>query len=61
MDDDAIGGVAGEIPPASYGGAWGELETLVQRLIDRKTIMRELILAFRESHRLPFPNWITAA
>jgi HipA-like protein len=61
LDEDAIWGVARETPRAWYGGAWGELEALVQRLIERKTIVRELILAFRESHRLPFPKWMTEA
>lgn len=61
LNEDAIWEVAGEIPPAWYGGACGELEALVQRLIERKTIVRELILAFRESHRLPFPKWMTEA
>ena len=61
LDADAIWGVAGTIPPAWYGGAWGELEALVQRLIERKTIVRELILAFRESHRRPFPKWMAEA
>jgi len=61
LDKDAIWEAAVEIPPAWYGGAWDELEALVQRLIERKTIVRELILAFRESHRLPFPKWMTEA
>jgi hypothetical protein len=59
LDESAIWGAAGEIPPAWYGGAWGELEALVQRLIERKVIVRELIFAFRKSHRLPFPKWVT--
>jgi hypothetical protein len=58
LEDDAIWRVAGEIPPAWYGGSWDELETLVQRLIERKTMVRELILAFRGSPRRPFPEWM---
>ncbi len=58
LDEDAIWRVAGEIPPAWYGGSWDELEALVQRLIERKTIVRELILAFRGSPRRPFPEWM---
>jgi hypothetical protein len=57
LNEDVIWEVAGEIPPTWYGGAWGELETLVRQLFERKTIVRQLILAFRESHRLPFPKW----
>jgi hypothetical protein len=53
--------VAGEIPPAWCGGSWDELEVLVKRLIERKTIVRELILAFRGSLRKPFPKWESQA
>ena len=61
LDNDEIWGVAGEIPPAWYGGSWGELEALMRRLIERKPIVRELILAFRESPRRPFPEWMSEA
>ena len=61
LDEDAIWRVAGEIPPAWYGGSWDELEALVQRLIERKTMVRELILAFRGSPRRPFPEWMEEA
>jgi len=57
LDEDAIWRVAGEIPPAWYGASWDELEALVQRLIERKTMVRELIMAFRASPRRPFPEW----
>jgi len=49
--------VAGEIPPAWYGGPWDEVEAAVQRPNRRKAIVRELILAFRGSPRRPFPEW----
>jgi hypothetical protein len=58
LDVDVIWRVAGEIPPAWYGGLWDEFEALVQRLIERKTIVRELILSFRGSPRRPFPEWM---
>jgi len=61
LNDEGIWRVAGEIPPAWYGGCWDELEALVQRLIERKTTVRELILAFRESPRRPFPEWMNEA
>jgi hypothetical protein len=57
LDEQVIWRLAGEIPPAWYGGSWNELEVMVQRLIDRKPIIRELILAFRGSPRGPFPGW----
>ncbi len=58
LDEDAIWRVTDEIPPAWYGDSWDELENLVERLIARKTIVRELILAFRGSPRRPFPDWM---
>jgi hypothetical protein len=61
LDEDAIWRVAGEIPPAWYGESWDELEGLVQRLIARRALVRELIVAFRASPRRPFPEWAEEA
>jgi hypothetical protein len=61
LENGAIWRVAEEIPPAWYGGSWDELEALVQLLIERKTIVRELILSFRGSPRRPFPEWMSEA
>jgi hypothetical protein len=61
LDEDVIWRVAGEIPPVWCGGSWDELEVLVKRLIERKTIVRQLILAFRGSLRKPFPKWESEA
>jgi hypothetical protein len=33
------------------------LEVLVERLLARRTRVRELIVGFGESARKPFPNW----
>jgi hypothetical protein len=57
LDEDAIWRVAGEIPPGWYGSSWDELEKLVNVLIERRALVRELILAFRCSPRSPFPGW----
>jgi len=38
LEEDAIWRVAGEIPPAWYGGSWDELEALVERLIARRRL-----------------------
>jgi len=48
---------AGDIPPEWYSQEWDALETLVRSLLERRTIVRELITAFRTSPRRPFPNW----
>ncbi|MBI1739358.1 MAG: phosphatidylinositol kinase, partial [Candidatus Koribacter versatilis] len=61
LEEDAIWRVAGEIPPQWYGEAWDELEGLVRRLLERKAVVRELILSFRCSPRRPFPEWVDEA
>jgi hypothetical protein len=61
LNEHEIWEVAGQIPPAWYGGSWNELVTLIQQLIERKAIVRELILGFRESLRHPFPKWTSEA
>jgi len=59
LNKDEIWEVGSAIPPAWYGGSWNELEALLRKLIERQTIVRELILAFRESPRCPFPEWVS--
>jgi hypothetical protein len=58
MEEDVVWNLAGEIPPEWYGGAWDELEKLSRTLIGRRSMVRELIDAFRVSPRRPFPEWI---
>jgi hypothetical protein len=58
MDDDVVWNVAGELPPEWYAGQWEALEKLTRALIERRTIVRELIEAFRSSPRKPFPKWL---
>jgi hypothetical protein len=53
--------IAEIIPPEWYGGDLSALEVLVERLLARRARVRELIVAFRESSRRPFPNWGAAA
>lgn len=49
--------LAGDIPPEWYGGDWEELEKLIAELVSRRAKVRDLITAFRNSSREPFPNW----
>jgi hypothetical protein len=49
--------IAEIIPPEWYGGDLSALEILLERLLARRARVRELIVAFRESARRPFPNW----
>ena len=61
LSEDVIWNVASEIPPDWYGSQWGEMEKLVRALIDRRSIVRELIVAFATSQRRPFSEWREAA
>ncbi len=54
---ETIWGIAEMIPPEWCGGGLSALEVLVERLLARRARVRELIEAFRESARHPFPNW----
>lgn len=45
------------VPGEWYGGDAAELERLMDKLLERRTRVRELVSAFRESNREPFPNW----
>ena len=49
--------IAETIPPEWYGGDVATIEQLVEKLMERRTMVRDLILAFRESSRAPFPKW----
>jgi hypothetical protein len=45
------------IPPEWYGYDHDALNQMVEMLHQRRSIIRNLINAFRESSRNPFPNW----
>lgn len=45
------------IPPEWYGYDHDALQRLVEALYERRLKIRDLIIAFRESSRQPFPNW----
>jgi hypothetical protein len=61
LEEDQVWELAQAIPPAWYGSAWDELEKLVNALIERRAVVRELILSFRCSPRRPFPDWADEA
>jgi hypothetical protein len=54
---DIIWAAANEVPPEWYGGDLSEMEALVEKLLARRSRIRDLIDAFRLSDRNPFPNW----
>jgi hypothetical protein len=57
LDPETAWAIAEIIPPEWYGGDVSALEVLLERLLARRARVRELIVAFRESGRRPFPNW----
>jgi hypothetical protein len=57
MPAETIYDAANEVPPEWYGGDQGELEILVEKLLARRSRIRELIEAFGNSDRRPFPKW----
>ena len=46
-----------QIPREWYGAALDELDRLLSRLLERRSLVRDLVLSFKNSSRNPFPNW----
>ncbi len=54
---EMLGTIAEEVPPEWYGGDPRTLEQLLETMVARRGRVRELIAAFRDSSRSPFPRW----
>ncbi len=54
---DTVWEAANLIPPEWFGGDLGEMEALVEKLLSRRSRVRELIEGFGKSDRRPFPGW----
>lgn len=57
LDPAIVREVAEDIPPEWIGNDWDALKKLVEAIIERRSKVRELITAFRNSSRQPFPAW----
>jgi hypothetical protein len=57
MAAETVWAAASDIPPEWYGGDLSEIEALVEKLLARRSRIRDLIDEFRISDRKPFPNW----
>jgi len=57
FDPAVIRQIAGDIPPEWTANDWNALEKLVESIVERRSKVRELITAFRNSSRQPFPAW----
>jgi hypothetical protein len=55
---ETVWAAASEIPPEWYGGDLSEMESLVEKLLARRSRIRELIEGFGRSDRRPFPKWV---
>jgi hypothetical protein len=57
MEERVIWAAAAGIPPEWYRNDTTGLEQLIQLLLERRPLVRELITNFRLSIQKPFPNW----
>jgi len=57
MPEETVWAAANSVPPEWYGGDQAEMEALVEKLLKRRSRIRELIEAFWKSDRRPFPKW----
>lgn len=60
LDPAIVRAIAGGIPPEWVGHDWQALEKLAEVIIARRNKVRDLIAAFRNSSRQPFPEWAKA-
>jgi hypothetical protein len=57
FDPQSLWEIAKTVPREWYGGEVYELHKLVEKLLGRRCRVRELISQFRDSGKVPFPNW----
>lgn len=57
IDESALDEIAREIPPEWYNFDQDTLYRLLEHLLRRRELLRELILSAKNSSRMPFPNW----
>jgi len=57
ITEDVLDEIAREIPPEWYNFDQEALYRMMEQLLRRRKLVRELILSAKNSTRLPFPNW----
>lgn len=57
INEAVLDEIYGEIPPQWYSADSGELEKMLEHLLRRRKMVRELIVSARNSSAQPFPNW----
>ena len=57
IDENVLDEIAREIPPEWYNFDQDALFQILEQLLRRRKLVRELILSAKNSSRVPFPNW----
>lgn len=57
LGKETLGEIADGIPPEWYDNEYVKLGSMLERLVERRARVRELIVSARDSGRQPFPNW----
>lgn len=57
LNETVLEEAASEIPPEWYGFDLSGLERMMEQLLRRRKIVRELVIAAWKSSAQPFPNW----
>jgi hypothetical protein len=57
IEETVLEEIYGQIPPAWYDCDAGALEKMLEQLLRRRRLVRELIVSAWKSSAQPFPNW----
>jgi hypothetical protein len=57
INEDVLDEISREIPPEWYNFDQDALYGLLEQLLNRRKLVRELIESAKKSSRVPFPNW----
>jgi HipA-like protein len=57
ITERVVGEIAGEIPPGWYSFDPDALERMLEQLLRRRKLVRELVISAWKSSAQPFPNW----
>ncbi len=57
IDESVVGEIAGDIPPEWYDFDSEALERMLEQLLRRRRLVRDLIVQSWKSSAQPFPNW----
>jgi HipA-like kinase len=57
LSEAVLGEIAGDVPPEWYGFDSEALERMLEQLLRRRRLLRDLIVQAWKSSAQPFPNW----